>query len=162
MKDFINDINFEIQALQKLLEDIQTIKAVSFEIDTRPIGQQRHRTTYLGHNYTPKKTKEFQSLIKWLYRASSRHIFTGPVALMMKFCFAVPVSTTKTETKRIVNKVYVPYPKKPDTDNVEKAILDALNKVAWNDDRQVTNVSKRKCYDKTNRIIIHIYEDKEI
>jgi len=160
LNSFIHDINFEIQALQKLINDFAALDVVSFEIDTRPIGQERHRTAYLGHNYTPNKTKEFQKLIRWIYKSNSRHIFTCPVAILMKFCFAIPTSTSQKEKKRIVNKCYEPYPKKPDTDNIEKAILDALNKVAWHDDRQVTYVSKRKCYDKSNRIVIHIFEDK--
>ena len=47
------------------------------------------------------------------------------------------------------------WPRK-DIDNLEKAVLDALNKVAWNDDSQVVRVVKSKCYGTEGRTTVRI------
>ena len=44
----------------------------------------------------------------------------------------------KAETWRVV--------KKPDLDNLEKSVLDALNGHAWDDDNQISDLSSRKRY----------------
>lgn len=40
---------------------------------------------------------------------------------------------------------------KPDTDNLEKFLFDACNKIIWKDDCQISEVYKRKIYDKNPR-----------
>tara|TARA_R110002126_G_scaffold9539_7_gene43028 strand:+ start:2447 stop:2938 length:492 start_codon:yes stop_codon:yes gene_type:complete len=40
----------------------------------------------------------------------------------------------------------IPHTKKPDADNLLKAVMDALNKVAWNDDSQVICAKSSKFY----------------
>lgn len=48
--------------------------------------------------------------------------------------------------------------KKPDIDNVVKAVLDALNKVAYRDDNQVVELQIRKQYSERPRLEICIEE----
>jgi Holliday junction resolvase RusA-like endonuclease len=40
----------------------------------------------------------------------------------------------------------MPKTKKPDIDNLTKAILDALNGIAWNDDAQVAQITAKKVW----------------
>jgi Holliday junction resolvase RusA-like endonuclease len=50
--------------------------------------------------------------------------------------------------------------KKPDCDNIVKIILDALNGVAYTDDKQVVDVRCRKCYAKPGepgRVVVTIW-----
>lgn len=44
--------------------------------------------------------------------------------------------------------------KKPDIDNIVKAVLDALNKVAYRDDTQVVELQVRKQYSERPRLEI--------
>lgn len=46
--------------------------------------------------------------------------------------------------------------KKPDIDNVIKVIADALNGVAYDDDKQIIDVSARKVYSETPRVDVRI------
>ena len=54
----------------------------------------------------------------------------------------------------------MPYLKKPDSDNIAKAICDSLNGVAWKDDSQISDLIVHKYYDEEDMIIVEIkYED---
>lgn len=48
--------------------------------------------------------------------------------------------------------------KKPDIDNIVKIILDALNKIAFKDDNQITKLDVEKKYDTVERIYVKIEE----
>ena len=48
--------------------------------------------------------------------------------------------------------------KKPDIDNVEKIILDALNGIAYDDDKQVVEEASSKLYSDVPRVEIEVYE----
>ena len=46
--------------------------------------------------------------------------------------------------------------KKPDIDNIAKIILDALNKLAFNDDNQIIKLSIEKVYSEEEKVYIKI------
>lgn len=46
--------------------------------------------------------------------------------------------------------------KKPDSDNILKAVADALNQVAYRDDKQIVDTQVRKFYSETPRTVISI------
>lgn len=46
--------------------------------------------------------------------------------------------------------------KKPDIDNVCKIILDALNGIAYHDDKQVVDLGIRKFYNDTPGVIVFV------
>ena len=48
--------------------------------------------------------------------------------------------------------------KKPDIDNVVKIVLDALNKIAFKDDNQITKLYVEKIYGLEEKIVIRIEE----
>ena len=48
---------------------------------------------------------------------------------------------------------------KPDTDNIVKLYLDALNGFAYNDDNQITSLIVQKRYDWTDLVKVVIEED---
>jgi Holliday junction resolvase RusA-like endonuclease len=47
---------------------------------------------------------------------------------------------------------------KPDTDNIAKCILDALNKVAYPDDKQIVELSVSKYYSDNPCVVVEITE----
>ena len=52
-----------------------------------------------------------------------------------------------------------PYTKKPDADNLAKAILDALNGVAYPDDAQIVTLTVRKRYGEADMVHVLIEEE---
>ena len=48
--------------------------------------------------------------------------------------------------------------KKPDIDNITKVVLDALNKFAYKDDTQITEITAVKKYASTPKVKIKIEE----
>ena len=99
---------------------------VTFEVPGEPASKQRARTVvHKGRvmSYTPKETVLAEKKIAALYRVARGHNAPAPTAtfgLRVTFWFA-------TQRRR-------------DIDNALKLILDALNKVAFDADSQVTEV----------------------
>ncbi len=48
--------------------------------------------------------------------------------------------------------------KKPDIDNIAKVILDALNKLAFKDDNQITKLSIEKVYSEEEKVYVKVEE----
>jgi Holliday junction resolvase RusA-like endonuclease len=63
--------------------------------------------------------------------------------LELRMVFGVPASWSKAKRAAALSGEIVPT-KKPDMDNVVKAICDALNAIVWVDDVQVTDLLARK------------------
>lgn len=68
--------------------------------------------------------------------------FTATVEIVIDFVFARP----KSHLRKAGLAANAPQWPRQDIDNLEKAVLDALNGVAWNDDSQVVRVVKSKSY----------------
>lgn len=74
--------------------------------------------------------------------------------------FRIPKSYVKGKRLACEHNINRP-DKKPDIDNVLKVVLDALNKVAYEDDKQVIEVICRKWYSRSSGFIkVQILEDK--
>lgn len=73
------------------------------------------------------------------------------------FGMKVPVSLTK-KVKTDMLEGRKQHTVKPDLDNLVKAILDALNGVAWHDDAQVVELHISKQYVRSPHIFLSIHE----
>ena len=129
-------------------------------IDSKPVAKGRPRLGRYG-TYTPKKTVEYERLIKeeFIKQCKGKYDseYLGAVSIKMNFYFQPPKNTSKKMMLEICN---TPRLKKPDLDNLEKAILDALNGIAWHDDNQVYKIETEKLYAKEDRIVIEVvYEN---
>lgn len=123
-------------------------KARSFTVPGEPVGKARPRVTKRGITYTPRKTAEYERLVRLCY-VSKGHCalpMKGPIAMSVEAVFSVPRSLTKAERARRENGDALPQ-KKPDADNILKACADALNGLAYEDDKQICKavVTKRYC-----------------
>jgi Holliday junction resolvase RusA-like endonuclease len=120
-----------------------------FEIMGEPVGKGRPRFTRNGHTYTPEKTANFETLVKLSFQQaypSTEPIAKAiPIEVKICACFSVPKSATKKDLKAIENGTKKPT-KKPDTDNIAKAVCDALNGIAYYDDSQITTLTVYKLY----------------
>ena len=112
----------------------------NFVIQGNPVGKARPRFTKQGYAYTDEKTKAYEQLVRIMYRSKYRgqQKTTGNVSAEIRITITVPKSATKKEREVLLSARPM---KKPDLDNVAKIILDALNGVAYEDDKQVTSLT---------------------
>ena len=126
---------------------------VKFNVFGKPRGKQRPRLCSVGGRnivYTPKQTIEYEKLIKASYIASSKVFFERNIPIEINIlAYFFHKSSIEFTTK------------KPDADNIIKIVLDALNKVAFYDDAQVSKICFEKRYSKMPRLEITIQNLKE-
>ena len=116
---------------------------IKFIVEQDPIAQPRPKARRIGPGiqiYTPNSGPI------GLYKAAIREAFgqavgegfvplEGPLRLSVYFVMERPQSRMKEDSRHIV---------KPDLDNLVKAVMDALNHVAWGDDSQICELEVRK------------------
>lgn len=136
----------------------------TFTIPGEPVGKGRPRfgRTKNGgvHTYTPDKTAKYESLVTRCYRAAIGYtVKHAPVGVEIDAYFTIPKSYSRKRVQDITEERELPM-KKPDCDNIVKVILDALNGVAYTDDKQVVDVRCRKRYAKPGepgRVVVTIW-----
>lgn len=130
----------------------------SFVIPGEPVAKGRPRVTSRGIAYTPAKTKNYETLVKELYWAqyAGFGLMQGPLKLSVRAYFQIPKSASKK--RRIAMQEGKERPlKRPDVDNVIKAIADSLNGIAYGDDSQIVTATIEK-YWGTPRVEVEIDE----
>ena len=91
--------------------------------------------------FDPESNRDAKKqIVKSAWAAGIREPHTGPVEVELEFHFARP-KAMKDDPHR-----FLPRPARPDIDNLEKMVLDALNGIAYLDDAQVYHVRKWKLY----------------
>lgn len=134
------------------------MKTVNFEVAGRPTGKGRPRFTRNGHVYTPKTTTEYENTIKQMYRITARdQFFSHDVSIGIVCFYRIPKNTSRKKRAAMLSGRIRPNIK-PDIDNVAKIVMDALNGVAYEDDKQVINLKVSKYYSDTEKITVAIKE----
>ncbi len=136
---------------------------MEFIVEGDPQGKARPRfSRRSGTVYTPSKTARYEKEIRQAYiAAGGKMIPAGSyVAVTVDAYFKIPKSYTKRKRLDCEHNIIRP-DKKPDIDNVVKVVLDALNKVAYEDDKQVVGIICRKWYSQSSGFLkVHILEDE--
>lgn len=136
---------------------------VNFVVDGVPVGKGRPRFAKRGNfvqTYTPQKTKDYESLV---VEAASLAMgkaepLTTPIAIYLYIRFPIPVSYSKKRTRDCIEGLERPT-KKPDWDNIAKAITDALNGIVYVDDCQIVDAHIRKVYSHTPGVDVLVKEE---
>jgi Holliday junction resolvase RusA-like endonuclease len=118
-----------------------------------PKPQPRPRVTAGGQAYNPHTADAWKEEIKFAFLSCRKPIITGPVNIGVTFFMPIPKGMK-------INGPNEPHVKKPDTDNLLKAVMDSLTSVGvWKDDSQVFEIFTGKYYgEKTGaRIIIETF-----
>jgi len=89
---------------------------VAFTVPGIAVAKERHRHDG-DHTYTPRRTREFQDDVGWAAKVARVKPRNGKIAVTLHF-----------------------YGCKGDADNLAKSVLDALNGIAYRDDRQVVEL----------------------
>ena len=130
---------------------------IKFCVEGEPTAKGRARFT--GNRcYTPKKTADYEELVKVCYRLGNTVKYeTEPLKCEIKAYYKIPSSDSKKKRVEKIKGLIRPT-KKPDCDNVAKAILDALNGLAYKDDSQVVELHIIKYYAEQPKVEVIITE----
>lgn len=119
---------------------------ISFKVPVPPVAKARPRVTIRGgfaRAYTPKKTAQFEQIVADCCPVVEP--ITTPCHLSVTFDLPIPKSWPKAKQRAAESGELKPI-SRPDIDNYLKAVLDALNGVAYADDSQVISVTAIKAY----------------
>jgi Holliday junction resolvase RusA-like endonuclease len=115
-------------------------------IPGEPIAQPRAKVSTRGgfaRAYVDAKhpIHAYKQAIRLAYVNAGGEVLEGPVEVRIACWFERPKGHSKKRRQQREPKTT-----KPDLDNVGKAILDALNEIAYNDDGQVYRLTVEKWY----------------
>ena len=111
-----------------------------------PVGKGRPRFTRSGHAYTPARTRaaERQIAIAARSRMAGKPPASIPLRVSVTAVFPIPKSWPKAKREAAEAGTLAPTVK-PDVDNIAK-LVDALNGIVFEDDRQIVELSVLKAY----------------
>ena len=121
---------------------------MDFIVNGKPQGKQRPRFSRISKTvYTPTKTAKYEKQIAKAYTDSGGKCIPADcyVSVNVSAFFPIPKSYSKKKREDCIERILRP-DKKPDIDNIIKSVLDGLNGVAYEDDKQVVEAIGRKYY----------------
>ena len=109
--------------------------------------------------YTDAKTLTYEKSIQTYAKKAmgSTSPLIGAVAAYLHIGIPIPPSYSKTRQKACIEGLERPT-KKPDIDNIVKAVLDGMNGIVYLDDKQVVDLHLTKVYSETEGIDIMVKE----
>lgn len=122
--------------------------AFNFFVGGKPHGKGRPRFDRRGHAYTPQATRDYEMKVREAARAEIKKLMAWPMDQHydVRILAGFPIPNSWSKQKKELARNGELYPGKPDVDNLEKSILDALNGLAYSDDSQVIQLSISKYY----------------
>ena len=137
------------------------MKTICFTVPGKPQGKARARTFYNPKtkgmsSITPEKTVLYENFISTCYlqvAGEDRFSDDAYIRIRIQAFYEVTKSSSKVKRTAMLNGELMPA-KKPDIDNIAKAVLDALNSVAYRDDTQIVELQIRKQYSEKPRLEI--------
>jgi Holliday junction resolvase RusA-like endonuclease len=132
---------------------------ITLTIPGEPVAKGRPRMMKSGIAFTPTKTRNYETLVKELYIIENRDkpMLEGQLSASIYAYFTIPKSASKKNREKMLEWEIRPT-KRPDLDNIAKAVLDALNGLAYQDDSQIVALEVCKYYSDKPRVIVEIRE----
>jgi Holliday junction resolvase RusA-like endonuclease len=109
--------------------------------------------TRQGRAYTPKETVSFERTVASIAAQRFDQPMEGPVRVTVYATFEPAKSWSKKKTAEHINRHHT---QKPDGDNIIKAILDGMNRIAFADDSQVAEQYVRKMWGPKAQTVIFV------
>ena len=129
----------------------------TFEIVGEPQGKGRPRFSTRGgfvKTYTPEKTASYENFVKLCYLNKYKgQKLDGEIIAEIIAYFSIPKSFSKKKRLEAIEGKIKPT-KKPDTDNIAKTILDSLNGIAFEDDKQIVALLVNKLYGEEAKVVV--------
>ena len=137
---------------------------IVFEVQGAPVGWQRAGVNrWSGRHYTQDRTRDAEMAAALAYKTAARgYRFPdgAAVAITIHAYYPIPQRTSKAKREEMIMGNLLPTVK-PDVDNVSKLILDALNGVACDDDKQVVGGTAWKWYSDNPHIVVTVQDAGE-
>ena len=127
-----------------------------FTVFGDPQGKARPRITRNGR-FTPKKTRAYENAVRAAWKEQCGDLFFGDAPLIVTIAarFEPPKSVSRKKRGEMLAGRIQPK-RKPDADNIAKAICDALNGLAYRDDAQITCLIVEKQYHEAAHVAVSI------
>lgn len=113
---------------------VDPVTTYPLTLDFVPV-KRRARSGKGGNHYTPAATRDEEAAVA----LQGRRLLHAPLPGL----WAVEIEVRRRRPGRKPGELTAARPREPDADNVVKAVLDALNGIAWEDDRSVAEVTAR-------------------
>lgn len=131
---------------------------MKFIVVGKIVGKQRPRfNSRQKRAYTPQKTADYEELIRIEFINQCKYLiiqdYIEAVKIKIEAYFEPAKSTSKKKPKEMLGEHVL---KAPDLDNIAKSVCDALNGLAYRDDRQVCELIISKRYADTERLEIEL------
>ena len=126
-------------------------------MDGQPVGKGRPRfSRKSGTVYTPEKTARYEERLAWTAQSvmEGHPLLTEALEVTVRAFVEIPKSKSKRFREAALAGKIRPVTK-PDVDNFGKCI-DALNKVVWVDDSQISDLTVQKRYSDRPRLEIYV------
>ena len=117
---------------------------MKFTIPLQPKPKQRPQHGK-GNTFTPKETREYEQIVGFYARRAIKQPMRGAISVKVDFYVSIPKSWPKAK-KEAAERGEIRPTSRPDLDNLEKALFDGMNTIAWVDDCQVVEVYKAEWY----------------
>lgn len=138
---------------------------LSLTIGGAPVPKGRPRFARIGgfaKAYTPKATRDYEKKVAQCVSEAMalqyvREPFLGALKVRIDTYFPIPKSASKRDREEMEQGI-IPMLGRKDIDNIAKALLDAMNGIAYNDDGQVVDLHITKAYSVLARVEISITE----
>jgi Holliday junction resolvase RusA-like endonuclease len=132
---------------------------ITFTVPGEPVAKGRAKFARRGAfvtTYTPEKTVRYENLVRLAAQEAMRgaNPFDRPVELTVAIFLPIPQSWSKKKQEKARTGL-VGATKKPDADNVLKALKDGMNGVVYVDDARITDVILKKRYALSPRVEVH-------
>ncbi|WP_334016381.1 RusA family crossover junction endodeoxyribonuclease [Burkholderia cepacia] len=147
---------------QQLIAAPLAMRSVEFTVPGTPVAKGRPRFSRHGahvRTHTPEKTERYENLVKMAASAAMRSTepYAGPIRLVVHIGMPIPTSWSQ-KRQRAAAAGEIGATKKPDADNVVKALKDGMNGVVYVDDGQVVDLWISKRYAVTPGVRIEAIE----
>ncbi|MBQ8994147.1 MAG: RusA family crossover junction endodeoxyribonuclease [Turicibacter sp.] len=135
-----------------------------FKIPGKVQAKQRPRFAN-GRTYTPKPTVDYERFVKSCYQDYIDIYKWEPLKCSIRAEIEVFMKVPKSDSKLVKKRKLEGYIRPmvtPDTDNLAKSLLDALNGLAYGDDKQIVELEVKKFYGETEEAKIKLIPLEEM
>jgi Holliday junction resolvase RusA-like endonuclease len=140
---------------------------IEVTINENPYGKKRARLARFGkyaHAYDPAENKAYaKRVVKELrikYNSTTKFKDGVPLMMVVVADFPIPTYLPKKTQEEMRQKLLYPT-KRPDIDNISKAVMDSLNKNAYYDDQQVVGLLVVKKYEEKGKVTFIVTDELE-